>query len=50
MDKDLEGVARRLRDAYVGGAIPPLRDALSPTDAKGAYQVQAINTDRKSVV
>lgn len=44
MDKDLEGVARRLRDAYVGGAIPPLRDALSPTDAKGAYQVQAINT------
>ncbi|WP_447750125.1 2-keto-4-pentenoate hydratase [Sphingopyxis fribergensis] len=39
-----EAVARRLRDAYSGGAIPPLRDALEPTDADGAYAVQTINT------
>jgi 2-keto-4-pentenoate hydratase len=37
-------LARRLRDAYSGGAIPPLRDGLDPLDADGAYAVQAINT------
>jgi len=36
--------AKRLRDAYTNGAIPPLRDALEPNDANGAYQIQAINT------
>jgi 2-keto-4-pentenoate hydratase len=36
--------ARRLRDAYSGGAIAPLRDALAPTDVDGAYAVQTINT------
>ena len=36
--------ARRLRAAYGTGAIPPLRDLLGPTDAEGAYQVQALNT------
>lgn len=36
--------ARRLRDAYSGGVIEPLRDALAPTDADGAYAVQTINT------
>lgn len=40
----LEVVARRLRDAYAGGAIEPLREVLDPTDAAGAYAVQAINT------
>ncbi len=40
----LEGLARHLRDAYSGGAVPPLRDWLEPTDATGAYAVQAINT------
>lgn len=39
-----EAVARRLRDAYAGGAVAPLRDALDPTDAEGAYAVQTINT------
>lgn len=40
----LEEAARRLLDAYVGGQVAPLRDALEPTDAEGAYAVQAINT------
>ena len=37
--------ANRLRTAYRDGAIAPLRDALDPTDAAGAYAVQQINTD-----
>lgn len=37
-------VALRLREAYAGGQVAPLRDALGPTDAAGAYAVQAINT------
>jgi 2-keto-4-pentenoate hydratase len=37
-------LARRLRDAYSGGAVPPLRDGLDPTDVDGAYAVQTINT------
>jgi 2-keto-4-pentenoate hydratase len=37
-------VAARLRDAYSGGAVAPLRDALEPSDNAGAYAVQAINT------
>jgi 2-keto-4-pentenoate hydratase len=44
MTTDHESLARRLRDAYAGGAVPPLRDGLEPTDAAGAYAVQAINT------
>lgn len=39
-----EALARRLRDAYCQGAVAPLRDGLAPTDASGAYAVQAINT------
>lgn len=39
-----EDLARRLRDAYTGPAVPPLRDGLEPTDADGAYAVQTINT------
>ncbi|MDR6834077.1 MULTISPECIES: fumarylacetoacetate hydrolase family protein [unclassified Sphingopyxis] len=39
-----EDIAMRLRDAYAGGAVAPLRDALAPTDADGAYAVQTINT------
>ena len=39
-----EAIARRLRDAYASGPIPPLREGLAPTDATGAYAVQAINT------
>lgn len=40
----LDDLAQRLRDAYAGGAVAPLRDGLEPTDATGAYAVQAINT------
>lgn len=39
-----EELAERLRKAYSGGAIVPLRDGLSPTDVDGAYAVQTINT------
>lgn len=39
-----EYLARRLRDAYSRGAVPPLRDGLDPVDADGAYAVQTINT------
>lgn len=37
-------LAERLRSAYRNGTVPPLRDGLTPTDADGAYAVQAINT------
>ncbi len=39
-----DDLARRLRDAYAHGAVPPLRDGLDPVDADGAYAVQTINT------
>lgn len=38
-----ELLAKRLRNAYNAGPVPPLRDGLEPTDAKGAYAVQSIN-------
>jgi len=38
-----EDLAERLRRAYSGGPVDPLRDGLDPTDAAGAYAVQAIN-------
>ncbi|WP_072383364.1 2-keto-4-pentenoate hydratase [Novosphingobium sp. NDB2Meth1] len=41
---DHEALAKRLREAYSGGAVPPLRDGLEPTDVTGAYAVQEINT------
>ncbi|WP_137866668.1 2-keto-4-pentenoate hydratase [Sphingobium sp. 15-1] len=41
---DYEELARRLRDAYTGETLPPLREWLEPTDAAGAYAIQAINT------
>jgi 2-keto-4-pentenoate hydratase len=44
MMTDYETLARRLRDAYRSGPVPPLRDGLEPTDVAGAYAVQAINT------
>lgn len=39
-----DDLAQRLRDAYTGGVIAPLRDGLDPVDANGAYAVQTINT------
>lgn len=44
MSGKLEDVARRLRDAYASGPIPPLRDAFHGQDGAAAYQVQAINS------
>jgi len=41
---DYEELARRLRDAYTGETLPPLREWLEQTDAAGAYAIQAINT------
>ena len=43
-DLQMAALARRLRDAYAGGAVAPLRDGLDPGDAVGAYAVQALNT------
>lgn len=37
-------LAKRLREAYNGEAVAPLRDGLEPTDVVGAYAVQEINT------
>jgi len=42
--KSHDELARRLRNAYSSGAVPPLRDGLEPTDVDGAYAVQEINT------
>ncbi|WP_298199840.1 fumarylacetoacetate hydrolase family protein [Novosphingobium sp.] len=39
-----DALALRLRDAYRGQAVAPLRDGLEPADAAGAYAVQEINT------
>jgi 2-keto-4-pentenoate hydratase len=39
-----DALAQRLRQAYADGPVAPLRDGLLPTDADGAYAVQAINT------
>jgi 2-keto-4-pentenoate hydratase len=39
-----QALAKRLREAYVGGPVPPLRDVLAPADGAGAYEVQALNT------
>lgn len=44
MSDNLEKMAQMLRDAYAQSPIPPLRGYLEPTDAAGAYAVQAINT------
>ena len=40
----VERIAQRLRDAYGGEVVPPLRDLLQPTDVDGAYAAQAVNT------
>lgn len=44
MGERLNELAQRLRAAYSGQTVPPLRDGLDPTDADGAYAVQTINT------
>src|SRR5260370_14489740 len=44
MTTSFEALAKRLRGAYAGVPVPPLRDGLDPVDSVGAYAVQAINT------
>ncbi|MBV2149833.1 fumarylacetoacetate hydrolase family protein [Sphingobium sp. AS12] len=44
MTGQYEVAAADLRRAYSDGAIPSLQHVLEPTDAAGAYAVQAINT------
>lgn len=39
-----DDLARRLRDAYSGATVPPMRDGLDAVDVAGAYAVQTINT------
>lgn len=39
-----EEAAARLREAYRGKPVPPLRDLLGPVDSDSAYAVQLINT------
>ena len=39
-----EALARRLREAYRNGTVPPLRDSLDPGDGAKAYRIQEINT------
>lgn len=39
-----EQLATRLRDAYNGPAVAPMRDGLEPGDVAAAYAVQEINT------
>ncbi|RIJ14081.1 2-keto-4-pentenoate hydratase [Henriciella mobilis] len=39
-----ETLARRLRNAYGSGGIPPLRDGLDPQDIVNAYAIQDLNT------
>lgn len=40
----VERAAARLRAAYRGEPISPMRDLLEPTDIAGAYAVQSLNT------
>ncbi|MCZ4340310.1 fumarylacetoacetate hydrolase family protein [Sphingomonadaceae bacterium G21617-S1] len=40
----MNDLASRLREAYAGRAIPPMRDGLDPRDVEAAYAIQAINT------
>lgn len=44
LDTILERTAERLRDAYSGETVAPLREVLATDDIEGAYQVQSINT------
>jgi 2-keto-4-pentenoate hydratase len=40
----LRSLAERLRGAYAGAPIPPIREELDAAGVRGAYRVQAMNT------
>lgn len=44
MEKLHEIAAERLRAAYTGNVIAPMRDTLEPTDSDSAYKIQELNT------
>ncbi|HKQ81618.1 MAG TPA: fumarylacetoacetate hydrolase family protein [Steroidobacteraceae bacterium] len=44
MQSATERAAQRLREAYGGKPVAPLRDLLEPVDSAGAYAAQGINT------
>jgi 2-keto-4-pentenoate hydratase len=44
MTQAVEATAARLRAAYGGATLAPLRDVLAPADVDGAYAVQSANT------
>jgi len=44
-NEQLVEAARRLREAYSGDAIAPLRELIAPDDLEGSYAVQALNRD-----
>ena len=44
MSAIIAATAERLRRAYGGSTLAPLRDVLAPTDGETAYQVQEANT------
>lgn len=45
MSEHWETAAKRLRDAYAGAPVAPLRDLVEPTDIGGAYAIQSLNTE-----
>jgi 2-keto-4-pentenoate hydratase len=44
MTASTDELARRLRDAYSGQTVPPMRGDIDPLDSDKAYAVQEINT------
>lgn len=44
MGETIQDTAARLRAAYGGATLPPLRDVLAAADVDGAYAVQSANT------
>jgi 2-keto-4-pentenoate hydratase len=44
VNERIQMAAEKLRDAYSGEAVPPLREFVRADDAEGAYAIQAVNT------
>jgi 2-keto-4-pentenoate hydratase len=41
----LESIAEKLRDAYRGGPIPPIRSEIGAENIEAAYRIQSLNTN-----